>query len=314
MAYDMPWARDWHGTTMLCLMATLLTPKTRTLRVLVVLFASSVAGCGGGRALGLINANVSATAAIGTSQNGDAERPTTQPSFAVPTPVPTEAASPLPSDTPMPSPTAGVTPTPIPTPTQSTAANPNINGIPYNPNALTSFDPNTLDNEAGQYPSCLTCSSMGFTTVAACPVNGIGTSLPCESYCHINVGDIANDYTTNPPASGNHYPSPEYQTGEHISPVARGSWIHSMEHGAIILAYNCPQGCADTLAIFRQALVARPGHKIIMTPDPLLANPIAMISWTWLDLSPTPTLADVLCFIDQHENNAREDLPLDSMQ
>ncbi|HET6346967.1 MAG TPA: DUF3105 domain-containing protein, partial [Myxococcota bacterium] len=114
--------------------------------------------------------------------------------------------------------------------------------IAVNPNALASFDPNTLDpTDTTQYPTCLTCYTKSFTQVPGCPAAGVGTPLPCESFCHLAYGKPTLDYSTNPPASGNHYPSPERVLGEHTAPVPRGRYVHSLEHGAIVLAYNCPQ-------------------------------------------------------------------------
>src|SRR5882724_4807922 len=48
-------------------------------------------------------------------------------------------------------------------------------------------------------------------------------------------------YATNPPSSGNHYPIwAAYQT--YAQPLLPGFWVHNLEHGAIVMAYNCPQG------------------------------------------------------------------------
>jgi hypothetical protein len=182
--------------------------------------------------------------------------------------------------------------------------------IAVDANAMVSFDPNMLDpTDPNQYPVCLTCYTRSFTAVPGCPAEGIGTSLPCEAFCHLAYSAPTNNYSTNPPASGPHYPSPEHVLGEHTSPVPRGRYVHSMEHGAIILAYNCPSGCAAELGVLRQVLAARTGYwdQIIMTPDPLMTTTrFAAIAWTWAYTFDTPDLAALLCFVDQHENHGRE--------
>jgi hypothetical protein len=175
---------------------------------------------------------------------------------------------------------------------------------------MASFDPNTLDpTDTTQYPTCLTCYTKSFTQVPGCPAAGVGTALPCESFCHLAYNKPTNDYSTNPPASGNHYPSPEHVLGEHTAAVPRGRYVHSLEHGAIVLAYNCPQGCPEQLGVLRQVLAARTGYwdQIIMTPDPLMTTArFAALSWTWAYTFDEPDLAALLCFVDQHENHGRE--------
>ena len=61
---------------------------------------------------------------------------------------------------------------------------------------------------------------------------------------------------TKPPSSGNHYPIwPDYQTYD--KPVPWGHLMHAMEHGAVIIVYNCPGGCPDEVAA-AQAIIDQP--------------------------------------------------------
>ncbi|HYQ15899.1 MAG TPA: DUF3105 domain-containing protein, partial [Polyangiaceae bacterium] len=52
------------------------------------------------------------------------------------------------------------------------------------------------------------------------------------------------DYSTNPPSSGEHYPS-WADFGAYDFPLPRGYWVHNLEHGAVVVSYNCPDGCDD---------------------------------------------------------------------
>ena len=84
-------------------------------------------------------------------------------------------------------------------------------------------------------------------------------------------------YQTNPPSSGNHYSCwAAYQT--YSSPVPWGNLVHSLEHGAMIVVYNCPQGCAADVAAIQSFIDALPldpncgaslrKNRIILMPDP----------------------------------------------
>jgi hypothetical protein len=95
-------------------------------------------------------------------------------------------------------------------------------------------------------------------------------------------------YATNPPSSGTHYPTwTQYKT--YTAPIPWGFLVHSLEHGAIVMVYNCPDGCAGEVAQ-AQALIdslapdpscggAR--RKIVLAPAPDLDVRWAAAAWTW---------------------------------
>lgn len=96
------------------------------------------------------------------------------------------------------------------------------------------------------------------------------------------------DYSTNPPSSGRHYSVwAAYQTYDF--PVPRGYWVHCLEHGAVVITYNCPEGCADEVAQVEALIASLPSdprctpvgldHQVVITPDPLLDTRWAMSSW-----------------------------------
>jgi lysophospholipase L1-like esterase len=166
-----------------------------------------------------------------------------------------------------------------------------------------------------QFPQCHYCSPSPYNPnavgTAACPAL-LGVLEPCQSYCHMPDG-YQEPHGTNPPTSGNHYSTPAVNAAEFTSPVPRGNWIHSLEHGAIVLSYNCPNGCATELAVLRQAYQANNnnGSWIILTPDPLLPGParFAALAWTYSLRFDTPDLNTLNCFIKQHAFYGRECLP-----
>lgn len=91
-----------------------------------------------------------------------------------------------------------------------------------------------------------------------------------------------------PPAGGDHYGTwAAFQ--EYDFPVPHGFLIHSMEHGAVVVYYNCPNGCDEEVARVRAFLDAQPEdplclgqgslRRAVLTPDPTLDVPFAMSAW-----------------------------------
>jgi hypothetical protein len=104
------------------------------------------------------------------------------------------------------------------------------------------------------------------------------THIPCTSPA---------TYLSEPPSSGNHYPKwAAYQT--YTTPIPWGNLMHNLEHGAMIVVYNCPQGCTDEVARAQAWVDAlppdpscTPNHRIILAPDPTLSVRFAATAWTW---------------------------------
>jgi hypothetical protein len=151
------------------------------------------------------------------------------------------------------------------------------------------------------------CNTAQTTEVEVCP-EIIGEGFCSEGGVHVDQ-DSEIAWTNNPPHSGDHYPTWE-TWGEHDTPVPRGNWVHNMEHGGIVLLYNCPDGCAAELDILREVIDARPDKRVLMTQDDLLDGPrFAATSWTWVHEFDAPVLDELLCFVDQHYNHAPENVP-----
>jgi hypothetical protein len=133
----------------------------------------------------------------------------------------------------------------------------------------------------------------------------IGEGFCSEGGGHVDIG-TAIEWMNEPPHSGPHYPTWS-SAGEKDEPVERGFWVHNLEHGWIVLLYNCPDGCEAELDLLREVLDARPDHDILLTPDPLLGGSrFAAISWTWVHAFEDPVVEELLCFVDQHYNHSPE--------
>lgn len=110
-----------------------------------------------------------------------------------------------------------------------------------------------------------------------------------EGAVHISCTS-PTDYLTDPPSSGNHYNCwAAYQT--YAAPIPWGNLVHSLEHGAMVIVYNCPEGCADDVATIQSFIDGLPldkdcapslgRNRIILMPDPMLDVRFAASAWTW---------------------------------
>lgn len=121
-------------------------------------------------------------------------------------------------------------------------------------------------------------------------------------------------YATNPPTSGPHYPVwAAFKT--YATPVPRGFWVHDLEHGAVVITYNCPGGCDQELADLEAFLAARPvdplclapvERRIVVTPDPELDVRFAASAWGFALKSDCFDLGFLGPFLDAHYAMAPE--------
>lgn len=138
---------------------------------------------------------------------------------------------------------------------------------------------------------------------------------PIEGFTHVPVCSPVS-YGTNPPSSGNHYPIwAAYR--EYSTPVPPGFWVHDLEHGAVVITYNCPSGCAADLAKARAFIAALPvdplcsqsggpQRRIVMTPDPSLDVEFAASSWGWTLKASCFESAVFAQFVAAHYGHGRE--------
>jgi len=131
-------------------------------------------------------------------------------------------------------------------------------------------------------------------------------------------------YGTNPPSSGDHYPV--WAAFEiYSNPIPEGYWVHDLEHGAVVLSYNCPNGCDSDVAAAKDMLTALPADPLclasgssasrrsVMTPDPHLDVPFAASAWGYT-LRAQCFDADVFrSFVTRHYGAGPEDLCADGL-
>jgi Protein of unknown function (DUF3105) len=123
---------------------------------------------------------------------------------------------------------------------------------------------------------------------------------------HIAVGERYDDYNSNPPTSGPH--TAPVAPGVYDEPVAKEALVHNMEHGQVVVWYNCDGGPApltvedcrrlrdDLAAVVNDALDR--GKQVVMTPYPNMDQRIALTAWQFLDAFDDFGAQRVRTFID----------------
>ncbi len=154
------------------------------------------------------------------------------------------------------------------------------------------------------------------TQSAEVVAQNVGTSVPDEGRTHVDVGSKI-EYKSYPPASGPHYPvAPDagvYPTPMYPNGLPEGEFVHSLEHGCIVLLYK-PGTDADTMRQVQQLYtslpVAKYGRvKVVVTPYDHMDTPITALAWDWkLPLQSFDRDA-ILKFYMAHVDHGPEDLP-----
>lgn len=121
-------------------------------------------------------------------------------------------------------------------------------------------------------------------------------------------------YDTIPPHSGPHYGSwADFEV--YAAPVPWGFLVHSMEHGGIVIAYNCPSGCPVIVSALEGFVADYPAdplctaplrHRLILVPDPTLDVPIAAAAWGHTYRATCLDLRTLRLFVDSVYGTAPE--------
>ena len=115
--------------------------------------------------------------------------------------------------------------------------------------------------------------------------DGPGVRQPDQGRDHIDQGGSHPPYNSNPPTSGWHYDYPHAPSAWGIKdePLAPEVFIHNMEHGGIILHYNCPEDdCQDEVEQMKEIIRTARTDETILMPNPDMESRFALTAWNWL--------------------------------
>lgn len=126
---------------------------------------------------------------------------------------------------------------------------------------------------------------------------------------HITAGAAHAAYNSNPPTSGPHLPDPA-RWGIYDQPIPDETLVHNLEHGGIVIGWNCPAGCPDLVAQLK-ALAGQYRSKVVLAPrpDPTQPNRMTLTAWRWLDAFDEYDDARIRAFIAAHKDKGPELLP-----
>jgi len=139
-------------------------------------------------------------------------------------------------------------------------------------------------------------------------------SITDEGHQHIPAGaPLGNKHQ--PPSSGNHYATP-VPPGTYPTAQPAGNWVHSLEHGYIVVVYRCSGAeCADLNSQAKTIMATLPKDakygevKFVATPYQTMTPKIAVLAW---DKEQDMDLMDqglISAFYKQYIDHGREDLP-----
>lgn len=147
------------------------------------------------------------------------------------------------------------------------------------------------------------------------PVEGQET-FATQGNAHIGA-DAPNAfvYNSTPPTSGPHYPNTA-QWGISSQPQPYEYLLHNLEDGGVVIYYQCPEGCADTVAALTEVVqpLLAANRRLILTPNdptwvdaggqPLhrdMGAPIAVTAWGRLLKLDNVDVPRIQAFISKYE-------------
>ena len=149
------------------------------------------------------------------------------------------------------------------------------------------------------------------TETEAPPAAGLGTPMPDEGNQHVAEGTIII-YKNYPPSSGPHYPSTA-NPGFYEQPVPEGFFVHSMEHGYVVVYYNpnLPDATKKQLKDLMTMLPLNGSDKpkLIIVPYTNMPTPLAIAAWRRLLLIKEFNFDEIRTFYQEWVNKGPENVP-----
>ena len=140
----------------------------------------------------------------------------------------------------------------------------------------------------------------------ALPAPRPGVDVSIQGRSHITEGVPHDPYNSDPPTSGPHYALPA-QAGFYDEAPADEYLVHSLEHGYVIIWYNCEKytggTCEDLKAKIKDTM-SRAGVsaitstlKLIAVPRPSMPQVLALTAWGRIDKMTAYNATEILDFI-----------------
>jgi hypothetical protein len=143
--------------------------------------------------------------------------------------------------------------------------------------------------------------------------NRPGRAVLDEGSSHVRVGTPV-ERRHHPPASGPHYPI-LLPRGVYPAEQDEGLWIHNLEHGYIVLLYNCPTACPELLAQLQRFYDRAPPsaaygyQKLVILPYSSMPSRLAIVAWNRIDELEQYDEQRLLRFYEAYHDRGPEDAP-----
>ncbi len=131
--------------------------------------------------------------------------------------------------------------------------------------------------------------------------DGPGVRQEDQGRDHIPEGGSHAPYNSSPPTSGWHFDR-WASWGIKDEPLPPELFIHNMEHGGVILHYNCPDGCPDE--IDQMSEIVSLTDETILMPNPDMESRFALTAWNWLMTMELYDDSMARDFVKSHLNSA----------
>lgn len=142
--------------------------------------------------------------------------------------------------------------------------------------------------------------------------NRPGASIESMGRAHVPEGMPGPRYNSSPPTSGPHAGATRW--GEHSTEIPHINQVHNLEHGGVLVQYNCDDEalrgrCQPVQQALRELVrTAREeiDPKVILAPYARMDQPIALTAWTRVQYLDELDQDAILGFIDGNINRAPE--------
>lgn len=166
-----------------------------------------------------------------------------------------------------------------------------------------------VDDRAGTTPPAVENGDL--TAAAKAAGCELQLNLQDEGSTHLDPQqDDLPEYGTNPPTSGDHFPVP-LADGAFLDYPSPGTYVHSLEHGRVIIMYDPDLPEDDQLALKGVFDTARAGVDLFPNPD--MPYAVATAAWTQLmtceKVEGAATLDAVRNFRDAYLGRGPEAIP-----
>jgi hypothetical protein len=158
---------------------------------------------------------------------------------------------------------------------------------------------------------------------ALTPVEGVPTG-DCSAVLRSYQGATATHqpecsdivYASSPPVFGDHFPR-WAAYGTYDFPLSLGFLVHDLEHGAVVIFYDCPEGCTDEVATVQAFIAALPADprcsedvrvQVVLVPRPGLGARWAASAWGYALTADCFDPEIFGQFYDDHHGQGPEDL------